>query len=108
MTKSNLEEKDIMQEPEMIYGVKSDNIQLRAIFFKEANEILDDNRLLIMAMEYIREIKHMDEKGALKPYTVQELNAIIAESEADDEANRTYSCEEVHIYMEKKHPWLCR
>ena len=42
------------------------------------------------------------------PYTMEEINAWIDESEADEEAGRTYTCAEVKQMMETKYPWLCK
>ena len=44
----------------------------------------------------------------LAPYTMEEINAWIDESEADEEAGRTYTCAEVQQMMEAKYPWLCK
>ena len=49
-----------------------------------------------------------EEEGHLAPYTMEEINAWIDESEADEEAGRTYTCAEVQQMMEAKYPWLCK
>ena len=48
------------------------------------------------------------EEERLTPYTMEEINAWIDESEADEEAGRTYTCAEVKRMMETKYPWLCK
>ena len=48
------------------------------------------------------------EEERLTPYTMEEINAWIDESEADEEAGRTYTCAEVKQMMEAKYPWLCK
>ena len=49
-----------------------------------------------------------EEEERLAPYTMEEINAWIDESEADEEAGRTYTCAEVRQMMEAKYPWLCK
>ena len=49
-----------------------------------------------------------EEKEHLTPYTMEEINAWIDESEADEEAGRTYTGTEVRQMMETKYPWLCK
>ncbi len=49
-----------------------------------------------------------EEEEHLAPYTMEEINAWIDESEADEEAGRTYTCAEVRQMMETKYPWLCK
>ena len=49
-----------------------------------------------------------EEEERLAPYTMEELHAWIDESEADEEAGRTYTCAEVQQMMEAKYPWLCK
>ena len=49
-----------------------------------------------------------EEEERLTPYTMDEINAWIDESEADEEAGRTYTCAEVQQMMEAKYPWLCK
>ena len=49
-----------------------------------------------------------EEEERLAPYTMEEINAWIDESEADEEAGRTYTCAEVQQMMEAKYPWLCK
>ena len=44
----------------------------------------------------------------LVPYTMEEINARIDEAEADIDAGRVYSSEQVHKMMEAKYPWLCK
>ena len=38
----------------------------------------------------------------------QWLRDKLDESEADEEAGRTYTCAEVQQMMEAKYPWLCK
>ena len=45
--------------------------------------------------EHLMEHADMEEGETLKPYTIEELRAMIEASEADIEAGRTYSHEEV-------------
>ena len=45
-----------------------------------------------------------EEEERLTPYTMDEINAWIDESEADEEAGRTYTCAEVQQMMEAKYP----
>ena len=59
--------------------------------------------------EKLIEKSHEEEKEErLTPYTMEEINAWIDESEADEEAGRTYTCAEVRQMMEAKYPWLCK
>ena len=54
------------------------------------------------------EVYEEEEEEHLTPYTMEEINAWIDESEADEEAGRTYTCAEVRQMMETKYPWLCK
>lgn len=42
----------------------------------------------------------------LTPYTVEEINARIDEAEADIDAGRVYTSEQMHKMMEAQYPWL--
>lgn len=62
-----------------------------------------------------RSLKHLTAKAGksavqedLVPYTMEEINARIDEAEADIDAGRVYSSEQVHKMMEAKYPWLCK
>lgn len=44
----------------------------------------------------------------LTPYTMEEINARIDEAEADIDAGRVYTSEQMHKMMEAKYPWLCK
>ena len=57
---------------------------------------------------YDYEEVYEEEEERLTPYTMEEINAWIDESEADEEAGRTYTCAEVQQMMEAKYPWLCK
>ena len=46
-------------------------------------------------------------KETLRPYTMDEINAWIDESEADEAAGREYTAEEVDRRMKEKYTWLC-
>ena len=65
----------------------------------------DDKRWL---GEKLIEESRDEEEEHLTPYTMEEINAWIDESEADEEAGRTYTCAEVKQMMEAKYPWLCK
>ena len=58
--------------------------------------------------QWLRDKLDMYEEEHLTPYTMEEINAWIDESEADEEAGRTYTCAEVQQMMEAKYPWLCK
>lgn len=51
-------------------------------------------------MEISREIMQIND--------IEEINARIDEAEADIDAGRVYSSEQVHKMMEAKYPWLCK
>lgn len=44
----------------------------------------------------------------LTPYIMEEINARIDEAEADIDAGRVYTSEQMHKMMEAKYPWLCK
>lgn len=44
----------------------------------------------------------------ITPYTMEEINARIDEAEADIDAGRVYTSEQMHKMMETKYPWLCK
>ena len=44
----------------------------------------------------------------LRPHTMQEIQAICEEAEADDVADRLLSSDFVHAEMERLNPWLCK
>ena len=58
--------------------------------------------------QWLRDKLDVYEEERLTPYTMDEINAWIDESEADEEAGRTYTCAEVQQMMEAKYPWLCK
>ena len=58
--------------------------------------------------QWLRDKLDVYEEERLTPYTMEEINAWIDESEADEEAGRTYTCAEVQQMMEAKYPWLCK
>ena len=82
-------------------------LELEAYKAELAREILaeDSFDLLKKVKQYFAREK---KKVALRPYTMDEINAWIDESEADEEAGRTYTCAEVQQMMEAKYPWLCK
>ena len=51
------------------------------------------------------EVDEMLEKW-LRPHTLEEIQAICDEAEADDEADRLLSSDFVHEEMERLNPWL--
>lgn len=58
--------------------------------------------------EKLIEASKEEEAGErLTPYTMEEINQWLDESEADADAGRTYTTAEVKQIMEIKHPWLC-
>lgn len=44
----------------------------------------------------------------LTPYIMEEINARIDEAEADIDAGRVYTSEQMHKMMEAQYPWLCK
>ena len=44
----------------------------------------------------------------LRPHTLEEIQAICDEAEADDEAGNLLSSDFVHAEMERLNPWLCK
>lgn len=44
----------------------------------------------------------------LRPHTMEEINEICDEAEADDEADRLLTSDYVHAEMERLNPWLCK
>lgn len=84
-------------------------IELEAYKAELAREILDtDSRAILDKVKKLltRERKKTSEN--LTPYTMEEINSWLDESEADTEAGREYSSEEVFKHMEEKYPWLCK
>lgn len=61
-----------------------------------------------LAEKLYQSVEEEKEEERLTPYTMEEINAWIDESEADEEAGRTYTCAEVRQMMETKYPWLCK
>lgn len=62
------------------------------------------------AREEICSESEMDKMAAewLRPHTMEEINAICDEAEADDEADRLLSSSYVYAEMERLNPWLCK
>lgn len=87
-------------------------MELNAVLLRELSSIATDEDLLQKAIKCIKalkkEAKAKSAKEALKPYTMEELNERIDESEADEKAGRAHTCEQVHAMMEEKYPWLCK
>lgn len=44
----------------------------------------------------------------LRPHSMEEINAICDEAEADDEADRLLTSDYVYAEMERLNPWLCK
>ena len=82
-------------------------LELEAYKAELAREILaeDSFDLLKKVKQYFAREK---KKESLRPYTMDEINAWIDESEADEAAGREYTCEEVDRRMKEKYAWLCK
>lgn len=44
----------------------------------------------------------------LRPHSMEEIQIICDEAEADDEANKLLDSSQVFAMMESKYPWLCK
>lgn len=85
----------------------------RMEIFREIMQI-NDMEVLDGLKRSLKRIKAKTGKSAttaqedLTPYTMEEINTRIDEAEADIDAGRVYSSEQVHKMMEAKYPWLCK
>lgn len=80
-------------------------MELNAVLLRELSSIATDEALLQKAIKCIRTLKKEAKKSAkeeLKPYTMEELNERIDESEADEKAGRVYTSEQVHAIVEER------
>lgn len=82
-------------------------IELEAYKAEIAREILDiDSRAILDKIQRLLSRERKKAAEDLTPYTLEEINAWIDESEADAEAGREYTSEEVFKRMKEKFPWL--
>lgn len=82
--------------------------KLKATLLDEVTAICGNEELMRKAINSLRRIRRMRDsqvekagKEILAPYTMDEINAMIDESEADEKAGRTISGEEMSRRMEK-------
>lgn len=79
--------------------------KLKATLLDEVTAICGDEELMRKAINSLRRIRRVEEKkkegDVLTPYTMNEINAMIDESEADEKAGRTISGEEMSRRMEQ-------
>lgn len=78
--------------------------KLKATLLDEVTAICGDEELMRKAINSLRRIRRVEEKKkeeALVPYTMDEINAMIDESEADEKAGHTISGEEMSRRMEQ-------
>ena len=47
-----------------------------------------------------------EQETPLPQYTMEEINQWLDEAEADIDADRGYTCEDVHQMLEEEFPWL--
>ena len=84
-------------------------LELEATKAEVARQILDiDNWALLNKVRNLLAREHDPRPADLPPYTLDQINAWLDESEADAEAGREYTSQEVHQMMETKYPWLCK
>lgn len=83
--------------------------KLKATLLDEVTAICGDEELMRKAINSLRRIRRIEEnkvgkkqeEAVLTPYTMDEINAMIDESEADEKAGRTISGEEMSRRMEQ-------
>ena len=82
-------------------------IELEAYKAEVAREVLNtDSRAVLEKVQKLLSRERKKATEDLTPYTMEEINAWLDESEADAEAGREYTCEEVFEPMKEKYPWL--
>lgn len=86
----------------------------RMDIFREIMQI-NDMEVLDGLKRSLKRLKSKAAKAAsmpvqedLTPYTIEEINARIDEAEADIDAGRVYTSEQMHKMMEAIYPWLCK
>lgn len=81
--------------------------KLKATLLDEVAAIVGDEELMRKAINSLRRLRRMEnakaEKNeeALAPYTMNEIGAMMDESEADEKTGRTISGEEMNRRMEQ-------
>lgn len=82
-------------------------IELEAYKAEVAREVLNtDSRAVLEKVQKLLSRERKKATEDLTPYTMEEINAWLDESEADAEVGREYTCEEVFERMKEKYPWL--
>lgn len=80
--------------------------KLKATLLDEVTAIVGDEELMRKAINSLRRLRRMEnakveKEETLVPYTMDEINAMMDESEADEKAGRTISGEEMSRRMEQ-------
>lgn len=86
-------------------------LELKRNIIQDVNALANDEIALSRISRYVRRLRTMNSASnpvheEITPYTMEEINQWLDESEADDQAGRTYTCDEVHSHIENKYPWL--
>ena len=82
-------------------------LELEATKAEVARQILDiDNWALLNKVRNLLAREHDPRPDDLTPYTLDQINAWLDESEADADAGREYTSEEMHRIIEEKFPEL--
>ena len=114
MTKKKYSEPDettprsSVYEPQASYGLSVNDLRTELI-----REILhiEDKSLLNEALGYLRRLARPVVSGVAEdviPYTMEAINARIDEAENDIDTGQTYTSQQMHDIMEKRHTWLCK
>lgn len=75
-------------------------IELEAYKAEVAREVLNtDSRAVLEKVQKLLSRERKKATEDLTPYTMEEINAWLDESEADAEAGREYTCEEMECIM---------
>lgn len=102
---SSPNEPEQTNEPPISYGINRLK-DLRAVFFEEANAILDNGNMLEKAKDYIHQLRQKQiDAQHLKPYTMHELNERIDEAKAEEGGT---PAKDVFTALEQKFPFLCK
>lgn len=80
--------------------------KLKATLLDEVTAIVGDEELMRKAINSLRRLRRMENAKAeneetLTPYTMDDINVMMDESEADEKAGRTISGEEMSRRMDK-------
>ncbi len=98
----------VVNEPVVAYGKTASCTPLYEPTSYEMESIMKSKEEFKQGLFYTQEEVDKMVEEWLSPHTMEEIQAICDEAEADDEADTLLSSDFVHAEMERLNPWLCK